>query len=92
MGGRYVRSRSAVAGAEFEAGEVFEELGAIAFEIVLRQIPLVRAGQDSGQFLQGEQFRVERIDEGVHGLLQIGALDVIVSPGQHGPFFGANQD
>jgi hypothetical protein len=33
-----------VGGAEFEAGEVIEELGAIAFQIVLGQIALVRPG------------------------------------------------
>ena len=30
--------------AEFEAGEVFEELGAVAFEVVVGEIPFVGAG------------------------------------------------
>ena len=59
---------------------------------MLGQIALVRAGQDGGQLLQGEQLRVKRINERTHCLLQVGTLDVLVPFGQHGLFFGANED
>ena len=41
----------ASASAQFEAGEVFEVLGAVAAEVVLGQIALIGAGQNGGQFL-----------------------------------------
>ena len=55
----------------FETCEVFEELGAVAVEIMLGQVALIKAGQDGGQILQGEQLWVKRINERADLLRQL---------------------
>ena len=76
----------------FEAGELFEQRGAIGVNKMRGQVTLVRAGEDGGEFLHPEQFRVERIDEGADGLFNIGALNVVIPFLQDRSFLGADED
>src|SRR6266571_6281576 len=66
------------AGAQLQPRELLHQRRAVRVAVTLRQVAAVRAGEDSGQFLQRQQLRIERVDEGIHRFLEITQLNVVI--------------
>src|SRR5712691_5375190 len=72
--------------------EVLLQQGTIGGAEFLGKVTAIRARENGGQFLQGEQVGIEWIDEGVDRVLQIAALNVVIALGEDSALFGADED
>lgn len=60
--------------------------------VSLREETAVGTSEDGGEFLQREEIGVERIDEGINGVAEVGELDVGVAQREDGALFGADEN
>ncbi len=60
--------------------------------IFFREEAAVGTGEDGGEFLKCEEVGVERVDEGINGVAQIGELDIGVAQREDGALFGPDEN
>jgi len=71
-----------LAGTQLQPRELLHQRRPVGIAVAVRQIAAVRSGEDGSLFQQSEQFRVERVGEGIPLFLEVTQLNVVVALGQ----------